>query len=75
MERRHEKHQEKKRLERDGGRGERERAHRRRSSGGLLDNVKDKVEGFLNPEGEKEKRRSRSSVGGGSGGGEEEGGV
>ena len=29
----------------------------------------DKVEGFLNPDGDKEKRRSRSSVGGSSGGG------
>ena len=80
LERRHEKHQEKKRSERDGGggsgRGEGERAHRRRrSSGGLLDNVKDKVEGFLNPDaGDKEKRRSRSSVGGSSGGGRRKGG-
>ncbi|KAK0513616.1 hypothetical protein JMJ35_003980 [Cladonia borealis] len=73
LERRHEKHQEKKRLEKDGGgRGDRgdgdRKHHRRRSSGGLLSEVKEKVEGFLNPEGEKEKRRSRSSVGGSSGG-------
>ena len=77
LERRHEKHQEKRRLERDGGgaRGDGDKAHRRRrSSGGLLDNVKDKVEGFLNPDGEKEKRRSRSSVGGGSSGGRRRGG-
>lgn len=59
LERRHEKHQAKKRLEEDGGRPSH---HRRRSSGGLLNDVKGKVEGFLNPDGG-DKRRSRSHVG------------
>jgi len=77
LEKRHEKHQEKKRLsagaggrrsydnDRDGGD---RHHHRRRSSGGLLDGLKSKVEGFLDGGGKERDegpRRSRSSVGGG----------
>ena len=62
LERRHEKHQAKKRAEDDGYGGGRPSHHRRRSSGGLLSDVKGKVEGFLNPDGG-DKRRSRSHVG------------
>jgi len=69
LERRHEKHREKKRLSDGGGRrgnSEDDRHHRRRSSGGLLEGLKNKVEGFLDtPDKDDRKRRSRSHVGGG----------
>lgn len=79
LERRVEKHREKKRMEEPyGERKDREREkgghRRRRSSGGLVDNIKEKVEGFLNQqqeggerEREREKRRSRSHAGTGGG--------
>lgn len=58
-------HQEKKRFER-GDDLDRPRSshHRRRSSGGLLDGLKDKAESLLNPDKGRDSRRSRSSVGG-----------
>lgn len=68
LEKRHERHQERKRL---SGDGERRHHQRRRSSGGLLDGLKGKVEGFLeNPDADtrrerEAKRRSRSHAGGG----------
>lgn len=72
LEKRHERHKEKKRLSGGGDDGRSSRGsghHKRRSSGGLLDNVKDKVEGFLsNPDADVgKKRRSRSHVGTGGG--------
>ena len=67
LEKRHEKHKEKKRYEDDGysyGGGEyKGERRRRRSSGGLVDNIKDKVGEFLDPDSGKEKRRSRSHGG------------
>lgn len=72
LERRHEKHREKKRLSEGGGgarSGDDDRHHRRRSSGGLLEGLKMKVEGFLdNPDKDDRHRhsgRSRSHVGAG----------
>ena len=57
----------------EAGRGDRDyddrdrdghRRRRRSSGGGLVDNIKDRVEGFLNPDdGKGDKRRSRSHVG------------
>lgn len=61
LERGYEKRREKKRLE-DPYADERPSNHRRRSSGGLLDGVKEKVEGLLNPDSGKDKRRSKSHV-------------
>ncbi|KAL9131584.1 MAG: hypothetical protein Q9175_006732 [Cornicularia normoerica] len=61
LERGYEKRREKKRLE-DPYAEERPSNHRRRSSGGLLGGMKDKVEGLLNPDSGKDKRRSKSHV-------------
>lgn len=65
LEREYEKRREKKRLEEPYRADERPSNHRRRSSGGLLGGVKDKVEGLLNPDAGREKRRSKSQVGSG----------
>ena len=73
LEKRHEKHREKKRYEDEGysygGGGEiKGERRRRRSSGGLINEIKDKVGTFLDPDAgkdkEREKRRSRSHGGG-----------
>lgn len=61
LEKKHEKHQEKKR--RGDPYGDRPSHHRRRSSGGPLGELKDKIGGFLNPDDKDSKRRSKSHVG------------
>lgn len=60
LERGYEKRRERKRAEEEGGGG---RGARRRSSGGLMGEVKEKVEGFLKVGDEGGKRRSRSHGG------------